>query len=196
LRFSLAIAAVLWATGTAVAGNSSAYTDFDLAKCTRVTPETSGEDGESSGIFQCAGYKGVPVYFTEGDLRSFVAFGTGGDTHCAFHQTFSGFNSVGNKIEWRLRKGKPIAAILRWKVSYDPENAEKTKDWLVVSKLANGQSCQMGYVEGGYPKANEKARWLADTAAEVFSCDVGKTIIFANPSTPIEGVAPQGGCTE
>jgi hypothetical protein len=134
------------------------------------------------------------VTFVEDDLRSVVAFGRDGRNHCAMHQTFSGFNSVGKRIEWRLKDGKPIAAILRWKVSYDSEDSTKTRDWLVVTKVEDRQSCHVGYVEGSYPDANAKARWLADTAAEVFSCKVGKTIFFASPGTSTDGIAPEGGC--
>jgi hypothetical protein len=123
-----------------------------------------------------------------------VAFGKDGSNHCAFGQTFSGFNSVGNKIEWRLKDGKPIASVLRWKVSYDSEDSSKLKDWLVVTKVGGGQSCHMGYVEGSYPKANEKARWLADTAAENFNCKMGQPKFFANPGTVTEGIISGTGC--
>ncbi len=180
--------------GSALAGNDSAYTDFNPEKCREIEPGSAPGEGEFSPTYECRGYKGVAVTFAEGDLRALVAYGRDGRNHCAFRQTFSGFNSVGNKIEWRLKGDKAIATILRWKVSYDPDDGSKTKDWLVVTKVDERQSCHVGYVEGSYPNANEKARWLADTAAEVFSCKVGKTIFFANPGTSVDGVAPQGGC--
>jgi hypothetical protein len=182
--------------GPAFAGFDSAYSDFVPETCKQIAPGAAEGEGEFSPTYECKGYKGSPVTFAEDDLRSVVAYGKNGRNHCAFHQTFSGFNSVGNKIEWRLKDGKAIATILRWKVSYDPEDSSKTKDWLVVTKVEDGQSCQVGYVEGSYPKANEKARWLADTAAEVFSCNVGKTIFFASSGTSTDGIAPEGGCEE
>jgi hypothetical protein len=49
-------------------------------------------------------------------------------------------------------------------------------------------------VEGGYPQANEKARWLADTAAAGFSCKTSKTVFFANAGTTTDGIASEGGC--
>lgn len=180
----------------AFAGYDSSYTDFNLKACKEVEPAPAPGEGEGSAVYECKGYAGNPVTFVEGDLRSFMAYGKDGRNHCGFHQTFSGFNSVGKKIEWRLKDGKPIATILRWTVSYDPENAEKTKDWLVVTKIGKAQSCQMGFVEAGYPRANEKARWLADTAAEAFQCTVGQTIFFANPGTAVDNVATAGGCEE
>ena len=192
---SVIVAASLCFASPALAGYDSVYTDFILDKCQRVTPETSGEDGESSGVFECEGYGKYVVTFVEGDLRSFVTFGTESADHCSFHQTFGGFNSVGNKIEWRRKDSKPIATILRWTVSYDPENSEKTKTWLVVTKLEPDQSCHMGYVEGATPNANEKARALADAQASGFSCATSKPIFIANAGTNTENVA-SGGCPQ
>jgi hypothetical protein len=192
----LIVIASLCLASPALAGYDSAYTDFDLGKCKEIVPAPKEGEGEGSAVYQCEGYNGIPVTFVEGDLRSFMAYGENGQDHCGFHQTLFGFNSVSKKIEWRLKDGEPIATILRWTVSYDPENSEKTKTWLIVSKLADGNSCQMGFVEGAYPKANEKARWLADTAAEVFECKVGQTVFFANPGTDINNVGTQGGCEE
>jgi hypothetical protein len=182
--------------GTALAGNDSAYTDFTPEKCKQIEPGAAAGEGEFSPTYECKGYKGLSVTFVEDDLRSVVAYGRDGRNHCAMHQTFSGFNSVGNKVEWRLKDGKAIATILRWKVSFDPEDSTKTKDWLVVTKVDDRQSCHVGYVEGSYPKANEKARWLADTSAEAFDCAVGKTIFFASPGTSTDGIAPEGGCEQ
>jgi hypothetical protein len=190
----LLIFVTLLCASPALAGNDSAYSDLDLSKCTQLTPETSGEEGESSGILECKGYKGFPVTFAEGDLRSFVAFGKSGQDHCAFRQTFGGFNSTGEKVEWRLKDGTPIATILRWKVSYDSVDATKLKSWLVVTKLEDNQSCHMAYIEGGYPNANEKARELADSQASSFSCKNSNTIFIANPGTETSGIASDGGC--
>lgn len=179
------------------AANDSAYSDLELENkslCTLVTPVEKGDEAMSSGVFECKGYSDYVVSFAEGDLRSFVTFGKETGDHCAATQTFGGFNSVGKKVEWRLKDGTPIATILRWKVAYDPEDSTKEKSWLVVTKLEDNNSCHMGYVEGGYPNANEKARWLADTAAETFSCKTGKTVFFANAGTATDGIASAGGC--
>lgn len=195
MRCFILVASLFLAT-SAQAGYDSAYTDFVPETCKQIEPGAAEGEGAFSPTYECKGYKGLAVTFVEDDLRSVVAYGRDGRNHCAMHQTFSGFNSVGNKVEWRLRDQKAIATILRWKVSYDPEDSTKTKDWLVVTKVADGQSCHVGYVEGSYANANDKARWLADTAAEVFSCNVDKTIFFASPGTSTDGIAPEGGCEE
>jgi hypothetical protein len=195
---SLALATAL-TTALAVpasAGTKSVYSDFIFGKCKRLTPETSGDEGESSGIVECKGLPGYPVTFVEGDLRAMVAFGRNGEDHCAFHQTFGGFNSVGSKVEWRLKDGKPIATIFRWTVSYDPENSEKTKTWLVVTKLEKNNSCHMAYVEGAYPKANETAQKIADTLAAGFSCRTSKPTFIANSGTATDSIAANDGCRD
>jgi hypothetical protein len=187
--------ALLFLANAAHAANDSAYSDFNPDACKVVEPAAIEGEGAYGPTVECKGYKDIAVTFAEDDLRSFVAFGRNGSKHCAFRQTFSGFNSVGSRIEWRLRDSKAIAAILRWKVSFDPEDSTKIKDWLVVTKLDDGESCQIGYVDGAYPKANEKARWLADTSAETFSCKVDKPVIFANPGT-VADVTPATVCEE
>jgi hypothetical protein len=184
-------AAVLLCTATpALAGNSSAYTTYDLKAC-KVVEKSTGE-GDASDVWQCKGYKGLAdtnfLYF-EGDLRGFMPIGRNPRNHCAATQTFSGFNSAGNTVEWRLKNGKPIAAIVRWTVSYDPEDSSKTKSWLVVTKLEKAESCHMAFVEGAYPKANEKARAIADAKAASFICKTGKAQVIANPGTNTESIA-------
>jgi hypothetical protein len=187
------IVAAMLATTPACAGNDSVYTDFNLKTCIRVTPETTGDEGESSGTFECKGYGKYVATFAEGDLRSFVSFGTESADHCSFHQTFSGFNSVGNRIEWRRKDGKAIATILRWTVSYDPADSSKTKTWLVVTKLEPENSCHMAYVEGSYPNANGKARQLADTMSASFKCKGGVIKVVAKSPIDPNSLA-SGGC--
>lgn len=198
MRLAILYGAALLAT-PALAGFDSAYTNLDFndkKNCTDVTPAPVEGEPNDGVAFECRGFGNYVVSFSEGDLRSLVSFGTESGDHCAARQTFGGFNSVGNKIEWRLKDGKPTATILRWSVSYDPEDSNKQKSWLVVTKLEPEDSCHMGYVEGGFPNANEKARWLVDTMAETFSCKTGKPLFFANPGTETDGIAANNGCAE
>lgn len=196
MRGAIGLCAILFST-PAFAGFYSAYTELNFSDgelCTNVTPAPVPGEPNDGVAYECKGYGKYVVTFAEGDLRSFASFGAESGDHCSVRQTFGGFNSVGNKIEWRLKDSKPIATILRWSVSYDPEDSNKQKSWLIVTKLEENDSCHMGYVEGSFPKANEKARWLADTAAQSFSCKTGKAVFLANPGTETDGIVSGGGC--
>lgn len=172
LLLSVAIAA----SASAARANESAYTDRDLDACK--TLSEASEEGESVSL-RCAGYKNLPVYFKEGDLRQSIAYGPVSKAYVdeAF-ETFGPFNHTGTKIEWRLdAKGTPLATIVRWFVA-DPETTgeadSKTGQVLVVSTLAtkdNPTSCVVGYVDALENKdANALARAVADDEAAGFAC--------------------------
>src|SRR5262245_21764475 len=87
------------------------YSDLDLKKCHKLALfEDEGEGGEWS----CPGIANYDVHVWEGDLRTYVGFGKKAPAQCASMQTFGAFNSLGPRVEWRLRDGKPFATILRW----------------------------------------------------------------------------------
>jgi hypothetical protein len=76
---------------------------------------------------------------------------------------YSGFNSLGETLEWRGtgegREFAPNALILRNFVSEDPEHSERTTALLMVIDLQ--QACTIGQVRPG-PGQNEAARAIAD----------------------------------
>jgi hypothetical protein len=182
---------LLAVSAPAFAANTSVYTSFNIDKCPVLDPPNTTEEWGGSSL--CKGYNGNKIYFAEGDLRAFIAIGKNPKGHCSATQTFGGFNTVFPKIEWRLSRGKPIATIQRWNVSYDPENSEKIKSWLVVTKLEADNSCHMAYVEGAYPNANAKARELADTMSAGFSCKGGVVKVVAKSPTDASSLA-SGNC--
>jgi len=192
MKIRLSAVCFLIAPSLAVAANSSVYTKFDINKCAKL--DAGNTDQGDSGSWLCKGINNLKVYFAEGDLRDFMAFGKSPKDHCAAQQTFSGFNSVNTTIEWRLNKAKPIAAIQRWTVSYDPEDSAKTKTWLVVTKLEPANSCHMAIVEGSYPNANSKARDVADQMAASFECGVSGEKTIALPGNNQVDTQSSGTC--
>lgn len=176
-----ALLTLLVIPSAAFAANTSVYTKYNLDKCPKL--DVGNADEGDSGSWLCKGYGNLKIYFAEGDLRQFVAFGKSPKQHCAAEQTFSGFNSANNTIEWRLNKGNAIAAIQRWTVSFDPEDSAKTKTWLVVTRIEPGNSCHMAVVEGAFPNANIKAREIADSLAEKFECGVSSQTAITLPTT-------------
>ncbi|MDH4441380.1 MAG: hypothetical protein QE284_13450 [Rhizobium sp.] len=154
--------------------NDSLYTDLDLDKC-----ETLSEDPMGVSL-KCKGYQDYPVYFKEGDLRQSVFYGrVDKELIDGAFETFSAFNHINTKIEWRLdAAGKPFAAILRWFIDNPGPDGASTRtsrgEILVVSRVGTanyGGSCMVGLVDAkANPDANEKARLVADNTASDFAC--------------------------
>ena len=151
---------------------SSVYTSLDLERCKDATPKDM-EDFGSVSI--CPGYDGIDVRVAEGDLRIFVSYGPKADTQTAAYETIPRFNTIGETLEWRLKreggKLKPFATILRFRWDADGQKGST----LVVTKLGPDDACHVAYVEASSnPKANEQARAIADQEAGAFRCQKDK----------------------
>ena len=167
-----ALAAALLQPCAASAEPVSAYSKFDLGEgCVTIATDPMG------GTWQCPGYGGYPVVFSEGDLRQSVFYGHLGTWYAAgAWASFGGFNHVGGTIEWRMAGagGPPLAAIQRWFVSDGSGSGEETLQVLVISKVGQpgvGEACVAGYVDALSNKdANVIARQVADEVAPGFAC--------------------------
>ena len=156
----------------------SAYTKITDDSCVQVS--FSEEGGSYLGA--CAGYGGYPLLLAEGDLRQSVFFGFVGEWFGeGAYESFSAFNSTNDTVEWRLKGGVPVTAILRWFIDNpnpetgSPDDANRGQV-LVVSKVAQpgtGDGCVVGYVDAlANDNANALARQVADTLGENFRCRI------------------------
>ena len=142
----------------------SIYTSVDARKC-RTIKSSDKEAGDYLG--SCSGTAGYMLLLAEGDLRQNVTVVTPlKKKHSLDLWTVvsSAFSSVGNTVEWRTVKRKPVALILRYNASEDPEKPDKKTSYLVVTKITANEICVTDKVSPG-TKANEEARRLADEAA-------------------------------
>ncbi|GGJ48506.1 hypothetical protein [Deinococcus roseus] len=157
---------LLMLTPIAMAQNlSSVYTSLNSKDCKTLEQET--EEGEF--IHQlCPGVGKYRLDFTEGDLRSNVKVqhpsGQLSDLDL-IAKVSSGFSSVGPKAEWRMKKGIPVALILRYNASENPEDGSIITSYLVVSKITSTSACVVGILK---PQQNQNvlARKLADQAQQ------------------------------
>jgi hypothetical protein len=163
--------------------------------CVWNVPETEEEE-QMGGDAVCSGYRTWPVYFAEGDLRQFVAFGHVDDP-MAYPGGFAQFNLVNTTIEWRLDNGRPFATILRWFIENMDPNTGEVKEALkgqvlVVSTVADAaglqrHSCVIGYVDAKANKnANVLARQVADGVGRTFRCGRDRPIYYGNRG-PLSG---------
>lgn len=162
-----AFCALFAAPAVAQSGFVSAYTDLDLDQCLVLEADDFGAS------WACPGYKGYPLMVQEGDLRFALRYGFNVNENAGGFQTLPPFNNLGAKLEWRLSNASgrwmPIATIVRYHTA-DPETGENKGQVLVVSQIADGNSCHIAHIDAlANPNANELARQAADKAGD-FDC--------------------------
>jgi hypothetical protein len=161
LTFSAFLAGALL-TGTAAAQIKSVYTSVQTKAC-RTIESTAEEGGFYRGI--CPGVGGYKVELTEGDIRQTLNVITPAkkNFHLKFTEYYGSFSTVGQKLEWRVKGGVPIALIARYNVA-DPTGERSTDtSYLMVSKISKAMSCVVDIIQPGRSQ-NEAARRSADTA--------------------------------
>ncbi len=143
-------------------GYSSAYTRLDLESC-RVIAQNRDEGGWVA--LRCAGYGGIPLFVTEGDLRFDVDAGVANDQFA----TLATFNTLGDTVEWRMRDGKPFAVIFRYN---DDALETPERSVLAIEKIgtSGAPGCRVAQIAGDTPRANRRARQIADRDAASFDC--------------------------
>lgn len=193
MRLSLASSMIGAALLAASAGGAAAVdlqmsrlSAIELKSCKQISRHRDG------GAWRCPGLRGFPVYFAEGDLRHFLAFGPTPQKRRSATQTLAPFNSIfqGKRrptIEWRVERllnGRivPFATIVRYYTSRDGENGEA----LVVTKVDDKQSCQLAVIDA---RANQNAmamaRAWAIAEARKRSCPEAPEVLGAKGKGPI-----------
>lgn len=146
---------------------TSVYTALDGATCKTLE---SSEEGGGWYKGRCNGINAYKLLVMEGDLRQTITVLDPKQKEFPLElwsTVSSGFSSLGAKAEWRVKKQgnktQPLALIVRFNVSENPEQPEKNTSYLVVSKITAQQICVTDIVKP-QAKANELARKLADQA--------------------------------
>ena len=158
---------VLFLCATVAAGqsNKSVYTSLDEKQCRKIKTDAADYEG------RCRGAAGYTLLVTEGDLRQNVTVVTpAGAKHSLdlWDVVSGGFSSVGPKAEWRMArqngKAAPVALIIRYNASENPDQPDKLSSYLVVTKVTPTEICVTDKISPG-PKANEDARRAADSSS-------------------------------
>jgi hypothetical protein len=155
---------------TAPTGIASAPVTVSAAPTSRYTSlkdckVTESNDEEDWAISACPGIGGWKLQRDYGDAREYLRLARehGSAKPKQIAMGYSGFNNLGETIEWRgSGEGHdfaPKALILRNFVSEDPEHSERTTALLMVIDLEQG--CIIGEVRPG-PGQNEAARAISD----------------------------------
>jgi hypothetical protein len=120
----------------------------------------------------CRGVGGYNLQLEYGDAReSITVFTPNRQKHPLnlWSVVSSGFSSVGQKAEWRVTtmngKQVPIALIVRFNASENPEDSTKVTSYLVVAKITPQKICVTDKITPS-ATANEEARRAADASAD------------------------------
>ena len=119
------------------------YTETSAKVC-KATKES--KDGNYVGI--CPGTGGYKLEFLEGDLRqtlNVIAPSKKKSELNLWSSVSSGFSSIGEKIEWRVKGSTPQSFIVRFNASENPDDSTKITSYLVVVKVAKNRFMHYGY---------------------------------------------------
>ena len=146
----------------AAAQNKSVYTSTKTSAGKTIS---QSDDGDGSYEGECTGVGGYKVRVLEGDIRQTISIITPAKKkfELNFWGYYSGFSSIGEKIEWRTKGGAPVALIARYNVAMN-DDPRSSRSYLMVSKIGKTSSCVVETVEPG-AKQNEQARTAADKAS-------------------------------
>ena len=144
------------------AQNKSVYTSTSDKIC-KQQKVADDYGGDYVGI--CPGVGGYKLELIEGDLRqTLIVITPAKKRHdLDFTHFYSSFSAIDRKVEWRVKRGVPVALIARYNVA-DPENSERRTSYLMVVKITKSLSCVTDVVLPG-SKQNEMARKLADASS-------------------------------
>jgi hypothetical protein len=127
--------------------------------------------GRDWSVQACKGVGGYNLQLEYDDSReSITVYGPDRRKHSLdlWSVVSSGFSSVGKRAEWRVtrRNGKlvPVALIVRFAASENPEDSTKVTSYLAVAKITPGKVCVTDKIAPG-PNANAEARAAADSSA-------------------------------
>lgn len=151
-------------TSASAQSNRSVYSSLEEKQCRRIKSANADEDDYE---IRCRGASGFSLVVTEGDLRQNITVVTPkGAKHSLdlWDVVSGGFSHVGPRAEWRLASKQPVAFIIRYNASEDPEKPDKKSSYLVVTKITATEICVTDKISPG-ASANEDARRAADTAA-------------------------------
>ena len=141
----------------------SVYTGLTTKDC-----KASKDPVEDGYIGICPGIAGYSLELIEGDLRQTINVIAPDKEKYELElwtNVSSGFSSLGAKAEWRMQGKTPVALIMRFNASENPEDSSKITSYLVVVKISKTDACIIDILKPSKTQ-NIDARKLADTPAK------------------------------
>jgi hypothetical protein len=145
-------------------------------KQTRMDPDHAREESE----WRCEGPAGYRLTYFDSVMQAGIGIGFRGkelvDDTLQWPPAKDG---IGSRVEWRIKDGTPIAAIVgRWRRAENPRGPEEIEvQELLVIKVTPTAACAIGVIGGLSPTAMTIARTVADNQATTFRCGNNKPLV-------------------
>jgi len=139
----------------------SRYSDLSDKTCKVTFHESEGDRTQQ----ECPGVLGYSLLKDTDDDRDSLTVVHGKKTQplAFFGHVTGSLNYLGEKVEWRVRDGQPIALVVRMYFT-DPETSQKQQR-LIVARVQPEESCVTQIINASkIPNANELAAEAADRA--------------------------------
>jgi hypothetical protein len=158
----LALSFVFVSSTVAPAQNRSIYTSLAADKCKTVAVDNGMPGNYSTRCDGAGGYE-LEVYLDDERNSIGVVLPSEKVVGLGFWNYFGNFSELGDRAEWRMKGKKPVALIVRLKVS-DRGDGKPQTSYLIVSKISPTRACVTDIVKPGKSQ-NAKAQTLADKAS-------------------------------
>ncbi len=133
--------------------------------------------------WRCPGPSGYGFVYQDSIMHAGLAFLAPGQTRPSTAEGVEwppAAEGIGSRIEWRMAKGKPFAAIIgRWRRTDDATLSAAIEELLIVKVTANG-GCAVAAVGALAAGALGTARDIADSRAASFRCGIDQPALNAD----------------
>lgn len=158
----LALSFVFVSSTVALAQNRSVYTSLAGDRCKTIAVDNGMPGNYSTRCGGVGGYQ-LEVYLDDERNSLGVVLPSKKVVGLDFWNYFGNFSELGDRAEWRMKGKKPVALIVRLKVS-DRGDGKPPTSYLIVSKIIGLDACVTDIVKPGRSQ-NVQARSLADRAS-------------------------------
>ena len=146
----------------ALAQNKSIYTSLAADKCKTIAVNNGMPGNYSTRCDGVGGYQ-LEVYLDDERNSVGVVLPSKKVVGLDFWNYFGNFSELGDRAEWRMKGKKPVALIVRLKVS-DRGDDKPPTSYLIVAKISPTHACVTDIVKPG-KNQNAQAQRLADAAS-------------------------------
>lgn len=124
--------------------------------------------GLTGRVWRCQGPAGISAVFSDEGNVADVEFGRkGSEKNLGGLQWQAGAEALGPRIEWRMKAGRPVSAILRI-LTIDENGALQHR--LLIAKVTLDGGCLIESIDARFRRANIKAREIADNRSATHRC--------------------------